>query len=416
MLAGISNSSNSSTASSKFSADTSKYNQVVTWYDSDGTTQHSYIGAHNTGNSTGAIIINPVKDSTENSWSSDQGLYIGKTALKFWGSDIVTCEVVDTPPGTTTSNLYVSKSGDTMTGNLTAPKFIGDLQGKADTATKLATARTISLTGAVTGSGSFDGSGNLSISTTAANHTHDYLPLTGGTMTGKIGYNGSAAEISTLTSSNYNTGEVLDIGLSGSGIYKGNGDGASTGTSGISNLIIKSWYGVGFATSCYNVTNPGISLAIDTRTGNVNTIGKIYGAVWNDYAEYRTCQQDFIPGQVVFENGDDTISISTERLQRGCSITSDTFGFAIGETEKAKCPIAVSGRVLAYPYESREEFAKHIGWPVCSGPNGTVSIMTEEEEEKYPSRIIGTISAVPDYEEWGSGNIKVNNRVWIKIK
>lgn len=30
---------------------------------------------------------------------------------------------------------YVSKSGDTMTGNLTAPKFIGALQGNADTAT-----------------------------------------------------------------------------------------------------------------------------------------------------------------------------------------------------------------------------------------------------------------------------------------
>lgn len=116
------------------------------------------------------------------------------------------------------------------------------------------------------------------------------------------------------------------------------------------------------------------------------------------------------------EVGDDTLILSQERLERGCEIISDTFGFAIGQTENAKIPIAVSGRVLAYPYETREEFATHIGWPVCSGPNGTVSIMTEEEERKYPSRIIGTISAVPNYEEWGSGNIKVNGRIWIKIK
>lgn len=142
----------------------------------------------------------------------------------------------------------------------------------------------------------------------------------------------------------------------------------------------------------------------------------VYGAVWNDYAEFRICNEDFKPGQVVSENGDDTLSIANERLQRGCSIVSDTFGFAIGETDEAKCPIAVSGRVLAYGYESREEFKKHIGWPVCSGPNGTVSIMTEEEEQKYPSRIIGTISAVPDYETWGTGNVEVNNRIWIKIK
>lgn len=45
----------------------------------------------------------------------------------------------------------------------------------AGSATKLATARTISLTGSVTGSGSFDGSGNLSIATTT-NHTHSYVP------------------------------------------------------------------------------------------------------------------------------------------------------------------------------------------------------------------------------------------------
>ena len=42
--------------------------------------------------------------------------------------------------------------------------------GKAE---QLANARTIALTGAITGSGSFDGSGDLSI-VTAVNHTHDY--------------------------------------------------------------------------------------------------------------------------------------------------------------------------------------------------------------------------------------------------
>lgn len=70
-------------------------------------------------------------------------------------------------------------------GTVTASSFIGSLSGNASTATKLATARTISLTGSVTGSGSFDGSGNLSISTTT-NHTHSYLPLSGGTLTGNL--------------------------------------------------------------------------------------------------------------------------------------------------------------------------------------------------------------------------------------
>ena len=56
--------------------------------------------------------------------------------------------------------------------------------GNSATATKLQTARTISLTGSVTGSGTFDGSGNLSIAT-STNHSHSqYLPLAGGTMSG----------------------------------------------------------------------------------------------------------------------------------------------------------------------------------------------------------------------------------------
>ena len=154
--------------------------------------------------------------------------------------------------------------------------------------------------------------------------------------------------------------------------------------------------------------------------GHAHSGLKIYGAVWNDYAEYRKDNQNEIqePGKCVKEVGDGSLTLTTKRLERGCEIISDTFGFAIGQDEENgyNTPVASSGRVLAYPYELIEEFASHIGWPVCSGPDGTVSIMTEEEEEKYPSRIIGTISEIPDYEEWGTEKIKVNGRVWIRIK
>ena len=172
------------------------------------------------------------------------------------------------------------------------------------------------------------------------------------------------------------------------------------------------------STKIYVAGTPNTGTTTGTLQYNANVYisdNVIYGACWNDYAEYRisNCQE---PGRVIYENGDDTLSLANQRLQRGCSIISDTFGFTIGKTNKANCPIAVSGRVLAYPHESLEKFKNHIGWPVCSGPNGTVSIMTEEEEEKYPSRIIGTISSVPEYETWGTGNVKVNGRVWVKIK
>lgn len=78
----------------------------------------------------------------------------------------------------TTGKITVTKdptSGDatitlpdevTVTTKVTAPTFDGDLTGNATTATALETARTISLSGDVSGSVSFNGSGNVDITTT----------------------------------------------------------------------------------------------------------------------------------------------------------------------------------------------------------------------------------------------------------
>ena len=141
---------------------------------------------------------------------------------------------------------------------------------------------------------------------------------------------------------------------------------------------------------------------------------KVYGAVWNDYAEYRQTHHKVRPGQCVYEKGDGSLAISYERMMPGANIVSDTFGFAIGETDECKTPLAVSGRVLAYPYESKETY--NPGDAVCSGPNGTISKMTRAEIRDYPERIVGTVSEIPTYEVWGSGDIKVNGRIWIKVR
>ena len=72
----------------------------------------------------------------------------------------------------TASSAYAAASHTHTKSQITDfPTSLPANGGNAATATKLATARTISLTGSVIGSGSFDGSGNLSI-TTSTNHTH----------------------------------------------------------------------------------------------------------------------------------------------------------------------------------------------------------------------------------------------------
>ena len=141
--------------------------------------------------------------------------------------------------------------------------------------------------------------------------------------------------------------------------------------------------------------------------------GVLFGAAWNDYAEFRQ-SNELEAGRVVCETGKGDLILSTERLQPGAEIISDTFGFAIGETDKCKTPIAASGRVLAYTFENRYEFK--AGDAVCAAPGGTVSKMTRDEIINYPDRIIGTVSEIPEYDTWGQSNIKVNNRIWIRIR
>lgn len=150
-----------------------------------------------------------------------------------------------------------------------------------------------------------------------------------------------------------------------------------------------------------------------TVEGNL-TANAVYGAVWNDYAEYRMQTEAIKPGYCVVSNNSGQVSKTTKKYQACDGIVSDTFGFAIGETEKCKTPLAVAGRVLAYCEGDRYNY--QAGDTVCAGPDGKVCKMTREEIQMWPDRIVGIVSEIPEYEIWGTGNIKVNGRIWIKIK
>lgn len=164
------------------------------------------------------------------------------------------------------------------------------------------------------------------------------------------------------------------------------------------------------------IESTGSTVKYNSSVYTQNTV--LYGACWNDYAEYRIYrgaeEESSIVGRCVVENGDDSLSMASKRLQLGGNIVSDTFGFAIGETDEAKLPVAVSGRVLAYPCDELDAYKP--GRAVCSGPDGTVSVMTREEIQQFPDAIIGYVSAIPAYKTWGSKNVPVNGRIWIKVK
>ena len=134
--------------------------------------------------------------------------------------------------------------------------------------------------------------------------------------------------------------------------------------------------------------------------------GVLLGAAWNDYAEYRLCDEN--AGTCVIENNDGKLIKSTRRLQKCGNIVSDTYGFIIGPDDDSHRPIAIAGRVLARTNEQLK-----VGDVVCSGPNGTVSKMSRLEIILFPDRIVGTISEIPIYTRWN--NVDVDNRVWVKV-
>lgn len=134
--------------------------------------------------------------------------------------------------------------------------------------------------------------------------------------------------------------------------------------------------------------------------------GVMHGAAWNDYAESRDCADDVIPGEIVCEDGHGILKLSSERLQPCAYVVSDTFGCVLGF---GNISVAVAGKALVYVDEEVE-----VGDCLTAGEKGTAVKMTRQEIINYPDRIIGTVIEIPDYSTYNG--IKVNGRVWVRIK
>lgn len=162
-----------------------------------------------------------------------------------------------------------------------------------------------------------------------------------------------------------------------------------------------------------------------TNTARIDCNGIFAATGWSDLAEYRhTIEHE--PGRAVIPTDCGIAKRATKRLQPGARIVSDTYGFCLGESDDEQSPIALTGRVLAYPCRPISEY--HAGDAVCSGPNGTVDLMIREEIQKYPDCIIGIVNEIPTYPIWNpkhtddrqkvvfNENVEVRGRIWIDVK
>ena len=402
--------------------DTSNYTTIAIWLkgstfqkDANGNA-YSYqpqIGQHNTGgtNLLGSICILPYATSS-NPWDGTVGLFITKNRLMLDNCRVPTTGNTSGNIGSASQPVYIndgvitactgSQSGAEKQqsfkingGNGTAHwYYLGNLVSNGDSSEVI-----IDI---YTGNG-YNSSGNQ--------NTHISIFIKDGWQSTQAAANSFG--ISYLVDHSDNNATSIKI------------KGMASAHNVIDLYVYLPW---GYSDGYYSIkgyyntwTHKGIRSTTEPTSGEVQNCvfgtfraSQVYGAVWNDYAEYRRTKNNVQPGYCVIETGKGNLIKSSERLQPGANIVSDTFGFAIGETEQTKTPLAVSGRVLAYPYEDRYSYS--AGDPVCSGPNGTISKMTREEVREYPDRIVGTVSEIPEYETWGTGNIKVDGRIWIKVR
>ena len=129
--------------------------------------------------------------------------------------------------GSTSTALGATSTTLAGLSSVTSTSFVGELTGNASTATKLATARTLALTGDATASGSFDGSANYSQALTLA------------TVNSNVGQFGSATAIPVVTVNA--KGLITAISTTAVSIPSGaltfTGDVTGTGTTGSSTAL-----------------------------------------------------------------------------------------------------------------------------------------------------------------------------------
>ncbi len=345
----------------------------------------------------------------------------GNNTWSSWGSFVLNNS--NAAVGSSSLPVYVTSSGIATACSTTLGVSI---TGNAATATKATQ----------------DGNGSTISST--------YLKLSGGTMTGVLTFRNSTAKPEKGTvmnvmagqyqnaAGNYYTIGLIDLIASAeadttvsSGYARfGSHNGASfftsgesgrtlpkalaaAGTLGAENLFLTSDSSIIMYAGCANDA-ASYTKAMTVSASKVTSHVPLYGAVWNDYAEYRSQEEEIQPGYIVISSKNGKVRKTTQRLSPFDGVVSDTFGFAIGENESNKTPLAVAGRVLVYCEGNKNSY--EIGDVVCASKNGKACKMTREEIKEYPDRIVGTVSEIPEYETWGTGNVKVNNRIWIKVK
>ena len=287
-----------------------------------------------------------------------------------------------------------------QSGNFSAGTITQQLSGNQSTQTKWQTARTLTI--GSTGK-SVNGESNVSWSLSEIGAQ----PQQGST---------SITTLGTVTTGTWNAGQIQTSSAitsskaGGALVCSAKGDTKAN--------IISNWSGTGYGGFRFNA-NPLIEAVIVSDTaGTYSSLAnfkaaKVYGAVYNDYQEYRFANEDIMPGLVQCINEQGRLyKCDKDRPRNSIGVVSDAFGFQIGQVENEQMlPIQVAGRVLVYA-----KGRLRIGDQVCQTKGGVVRKMRLLEKILHPEQIIGFVDEFPTYETWGTDNVSIDGRIWINVR
>ena len=163
-------------------------------------------------------------------------------------------------------------------------------------------------------------------------------------------------------------------------------------------------------TGAMTVNNNITGLAANSITG----FGKVFNAIWNDYADYLHFNQGVwvAPGLAYIYDGGE-VAVSSKYAQRGAlGICTDTFGISTGlkkDVGGTQIPIAVSGFVLAHVDKIYPS-----GTPLTCGPKGILYKANLFTRIFHSERILATFFRVEFGEKWN--DVSVDGRQWVQVK
>jgi len=221
------------------------------------------------------------------------------------------------------------------------------------------------------------------------------------------------------TLGSYNTAVGYQSGIK---ITEGNGNvllGANTDTYAAtdSNSIAIGRNVIGKGSNTAVIGNSSVkNIYLSSNEGADVWMGKGHNAVWNDLADCIQVPEDtdLEPGYCYCFDGEKYYK-SSKYLDGGfMGVHSDTAGIYMGSKKEGKeLNAAVAGFVLAYVDKEYKP-----GTPLTCTKDGKMTYIKMIDRILHPHKIIATFWKKETAEEWGSDSekVKVNNRMWVKIK